>query len=125
MRLPIIAVLLTALPMATAMAQAPAAPSGQMPPGHPPMDQMQTAPKAEMNHSGTVEETLAASPYIYIHVKAADGEQWLAAPAVDLKKGTTIRWPDGMPMKNFFSKTLQRNFDTVFFVTAVEVVPGK
>ena len=125
MRLSIFATLFTVLPLATALAQAPAAPSGQMPPGHPPMDQMQTAPKAEMNHSGTVEETLAANPYIYIHVKATDGDQWLAAPAIDVKKGATIRWPDGMPMKNFFSKTLQRNFDTVYFVTGVEAVPGK
>ncbi len=129
MRLPLLATLFVVIPLATSVAQMPTGPMpmGKMPPGHPAIGQGQghgTA-KAEMNHSGTVEEVLSANPYVYIRVKEGSDDKWLAAPAIDLKPGAAIRWPDGMPMKNFFSKTLQRNFESVDFVEAVEPVPAK
>lgn len=123
MRLTSLAVVLAVIPLTASFAQSsqtPAAPAGKMPAGHPSFEQMQPAGKAEMKHTGTVQEILAASPYIYIHVNGAEGDQWLAAPSIDLKKGATIRWPDGMPMNGWFSKSLNRKFDTVYFVTGVE-----
>ena len=124
MRLPVLAALLTILPATVGMAQMPMGqtPMGQMPPGHPPIGQ--SAPMA-MSHTGTVTETIPASGYVYIHVTGPEGDQWLAAPATELPKGTTIRWPDGMIMPNYHSKTLDRTFDKVFFIAGVETVPAK
>ena len=122
MRLPVFVLTLALVP-AAALAQMPTGPmpNGKLPPGHPSMSQSQPAPDAaEMKNSGTVLETLAASPYLYIHAQKLDGDVWLAAPAIELKTGQTIRWPDGMEMTKFFSKTLNRTFDTVYFVSAVQ-----
>jgi len=122
MRLPVFVLTLALVPAAV-LAQMPTGPmpNGKMPPGHPALGQSQPAPEAaEMKQIGTVLETLAASPYVYIHAQKTDGDVWLAAPAIELKIGQTIRWPDGMQMTKFFSKTLNRTFDTVFFVPAVQ-----
>jgi hypothetical protein len=106
------AVLLTvAAPMAVCRA-------GDLPSGHPPVGQGPTVGPA--NHTGDVLEAIPAAGYVYLHVKGADGDEWLAAPANDLKPGAKIRWNDGMIMKNFTSKTLQRTFATIRFVEVAE-----
>ncbi|MDR3440205.1 hypothetical protein [Telmatospirillum sp.] len=124
MRLPLLAALLTIAPVTICLAQMPTgqSPMGQLPSGHPPIGQ--TAPAAA-THTGTVLETIPASSYVYIHVNGDAGDQWLAAPAIELKNGSTIRWPEGMLMANYHSKTLDRTFEKVFFIGGVEVVPAK
>ncbi|HIJ62514.1 MAG TPA: hypothetical protein HPQ04_07475 [Rhodospirillaceae bacterium] len=122
MRLPVFVLTLALIPAAV-MAQMPTGPmpNGKLPPGHPNTGQAQPAPPAaEMTNSGVVQETIAASPYVYIRAQQIGGEIWLAAPAIELKTGQTIRWPDGMVMNKFFSKTLNRTFDTVYFVSVVQ-----
>jgi hypothetical protein len=124
MRLPFFAALLTLAPITVCLAQMPMgqSPMGQMPAGHPPVGQNAPAPAI---HSGTVLETIPASNYIYIHVNGDAGDQWLAAPATELKTGATIRWPEGMLMANYHSKTLDRTFEKVYFIGGVEVVAAK
>lgn len=123
MRLPFLAVLLTIAPMAVSFAQMPMGQTPmQMPAGHPPIDK--NAPTGP-THTGTVLETIPASNYVYIHVNGDAGDQWLAAPATEIKKGATIRWPEGMLMSNFHSKTLSRDFEKVYFIGGVEIVSDK
>jgi hypothetical protein len=123
MRLPFFAALLTVAPLSIAFAQMPMSqPGGQLPAGHPPIGQSAPAPAI---HTGTVLETIPASNYVYIHVNGDAGDQWLAAPATELKNGAAIRWPEGMLMANFFSKTLNRTFEKVYFIGSVEVVAAK
>ena len=131
MRLPVVVaafVLATAsLPVAVFAAEnppaVPAAPT-TMPAGHPAMGSMMAAPAAspKATHAGSVTEILPAGPYIYIHAKGAEGEEWLAASALDLKPGASIKWNDGSIMNNYQSKSLNRTFDKVRFVEVVEVV---
>jgi len=116
MRLFTLALLCVALPLGAGQAQMG---NSTLPPGHPPIDRMPPAPT--LSHSGTVLETLAAPPYVYIRVKGESGDAWLAAPAVGLAKGTKIRWPDGLAMANFHSKMMDRTFDSVTFVDSVAV----
>ncbi len=100
-----------AAPMAASQA-------GDLPAGHPPLDQnRQSTPPS---HSGEVVEAIPVASYIYLHVKGADGDEWLAAPATDLQPGAKIRWNDGAIMHNFTSKTLNRTFETIRFVEVVE-----
>jgi hypothetical protein len=120
MRLPVLAFLVTATAATACLAQMPTgqqSPAGQLPPGHPPIDQ--SAPSGTL-HSGTVLETIPTGPYVYVRVKTGDGEQWLAAPATELKTGAKVQWPEGMLMANYHSKTLDRTFEQVFFVSKVE-----
>ena len=93
--------------------------AADLPPGHPPIDQM-TMPAP--SHAGTVEEIIPAKPYVYLRVKENGESQWLAAPEIAVAVGSQVRWADGMPMTNFQSKTLNRTFEKVLFVMRVEPV---
>ena len=107
-----LALCLTA-PVAVALA-------ADLPPGHPAVTP--GTKTVAVNHSGTVLEAIPAAGYVYLHVKGADGDEWLAATAVDVKPGAKVRWNDGMVMKNFTSKTLKRTFPAVRFVEVLEPV---
>jgi hypothetical protein len=97
---------------AAVAADAPAAPAGHA-----------AAKQAtEFAHKGKVLSSINASIYTYIEV--ADGAKtvWLAAPTVTVKKGDTVGFDDGSIMTNFFSKSLNRTFETVIFVAKVVVL---
>ena len=86
--------------------------------GHP-----TTAPSApsagSLPNKGKVVSVIDASIYTYIEVSQGDKVIWLAAPAVALKKDDNIRFSDGVEMKDFHSKTLDRTFPSILFVNAV------
>ncbi len=112
---------ITSLAAAVALslvASAAVASAADLPAGHPALGQL--SKEVTVNHTGTVLEALPAAGYVYLHVKGADGDEWLAATAVAVKPGAKIRWNDGMIMKNFTSKTLKRTFASVRFVEVVE-----
>ena len=92
--------------------------AADLPPGHPKVGQ--GTKTVAVNHSGTVLEAIPAAGYVYLHVKGADGDEWLAATSIDVKPGAKVRWNDGMVMKNFTSKTLKRTFASVRFVEVLE-----
>jgi len=92
--------------------------AADLPAGHPPLDQARQATPA--THSGEVLETLPASSYLYIRVKGAEGEEWLAAMSVDVKVGNKIKWNDGSIQRNFSSPSLNRKFESVRFVEVIE-----
>jgi len=117
MRISTLALAILVVPAAAALAQQPPA-DKPLPPGHPPLDGATTAAPAVIHH-GTVLETIDVAPYVYVHVKGDNGEEWLAAPATPLAKGAAINWPDGLAMTNFHSKSLDRTFDKVTFITTV------
>jgi len=69
---------------------------------------------------GIVKEFINTSGYIYILVNNGEKEIWIAAPQTELQKGDTVSIPKGMTMPNYHSKTLDRTFDTVLFVNAIQ-----
>ncbi|MDC1288189.1 hypothetical protein N8198_09925 [Gammaproteobacteria bacterium] len=71
-------------------------------------------------HSGVVVEYLNAAGYSYIRVEENGANVWLAAPETDLEIGQSIRWDGGSPMRNFFSRSLDRNFDEIIFISTVQ-----
>jgi len=73
-------------------------------------------------NQGKVLETMDASIYTYMQVSSDKGPIWLAASKVKVAKGDTIGYPNGAVMKNFFSPSLNRNFDTILFLDKVEVL---
>ncbi|HWR97953.1 MAG TPA: hypothetical protein VN317_05980 [Candidatus Methanoperedens sp.] len=114
-------------------APAPVTPGSepQMPAGHPPTTgapagapagmpaAMPAAPSAGKLITGKVVETMDAGSYTYVQVDDGKAKLWAAAPQFAVKKGDTVTVPEGMPMANYKSTTLNRTFDVVYFVSAI------
>ena len=102
--------------------------SAETPPGHPPvdhkamMDQIgQSGSDSDFNLQGKAVSVLPVSGYIYIEVAPAEGENvWMAVPEdVVVKEGDTVHYREGPVMKDFKSKSLNRTFPSVMFLSRV------
>lgn len=69
---------------------------------------------------GTVAETIQAGGYVYI--KLEEQGVWIAANNFAVSKGDNIQYSGGAEMRNFTSKTLERTFESIFFVQNAFVV---
>jgi len=90
----------------------------------PSMQGAQPAPAAQSaspGKSGKVLETMNAAGYTYVQVDTGKEKFWAAAPEVKVKVGDSVAVPEGMPMPNYESKTLNRKFDMVYFVPALMI----
>jgi hypothetical protein len=65
--------------------------------------------------TGTIVETMNVSGYTYMLVLNGAEKTWVAIPATTVEKGATVNYYEGMVMKNFTSKTLNRTFDAITF----------
>jgi len=67
------------------------------------------------NIVGVVKETMDAGGYTYI-LLSVDGEtKWIAGPKTEVAIGGTISIAPPMPMNNFKSEALNREFETIYF----------
>ena len=99
-----------------------------LPAGHPGVDTKQggkAAPEMQLPQKARVISTIDAAPYTYLEVMQNKKTLWLAANAVPAKKGDVIRFDNGMVMTDFHSKTLNRTFPSVLFVSRVVVTKEK
>jgi len=83
---------------------------------------MQLAANDQYPHSGKVIDTMDASIYTYMEVSENGKTIWLAAPTTVVKKGDTVGFDEGSPMANFYSKSLNRTFDVIYFVGKAGVI---
>jgi hypothetical protein len=67
--------------------------------------------------SGKVIETTNAANYTYVLVDTGAQKKWAAAPQFPVKAGDSITIEEGMPMPNYHSKTMNRDFDVVYFTS--------
>ncbi len=81
----------------------------------------QAAQPAAMGKTGTVVETMNSGGYTYIQFDTGTEKLWAAAPEFVVKVGDPVIVPDGMPMQNHTSKTLDRTFELIYFVDSVMV----
>ncbi len=94
---------------------APAATPAQ--PASPHMAQGQMGQQAMGNSlTGTVMETIDASGYVYVHLDTGKEKVWAAGPPAPIKKGDKLTIATSMPMQNFHSKALNRDFPVLYFV---------
>jgi hypothetical protein len=104
----------------------PAAPHGGMtikpgasvPPGHSgdiPADN-------NLINNSKVLDVLETDMYTYLQVTSEKGPQWIAVYKTPVEKGATVRFSNGVMMTKFFSKALNRTFDTIIFVDSLEKV---
>ena len=81
--------------------------------------------------SGKVVETTNVAGYTYILVDTSAKKKWVAAPAFPVKVNDAVTITTAMAMPNYHSKTLNRDFDVVYFTGGVTVngvqpkVPGE
>jgi hypothetical protein len=71
--------------------------------------------------TGTVLETMNAGGYTYVQVDTGSETIWAASPEFAVQAGDAVIIPEGMPMVNHRSNTLDRTFDLVYFVDGVMV----
>lgn len=69
--------------------------------------------------TGTVLETMNAAGYTYVQVDDGQKKVWAAAPEFSVAVGDNVIVPDGMPMNNYHSKSLDRDFEVVYFVDSI------
>jgi hypothetical protein len=72
--------------------------------------------------TGKVIETMDAGRYTYVQVAYGDEKVWAAAPHFEVGIGDSVVVPDGAPMRDHYSKTLDRTFDLVYFVPFIALV---
>lgn len=73
-------------------------------------------------HPFTVKEILPAGSYMYLRVDEAGKEEWIAVVKVPVAVGQKYSYADAAPMKQFFSKELNRTFPEVLFVSKLKVL---
>ena len=75
--------------------------------------------------TGKVIETTNTSDYTYALIDTGTEKKWAAAPRFQVKVGDTASVTAGMPMPKYHSKTLNRDFDVVYFTDRVSVNGGQ
>jgi len=97
---------------ASTKAQASAAPSPAAPDAMP-------QPAAGTTFAGKVVETMEAGTYTYVRVASGDREIWAASSHFNVAVGEQVVVPLDMPMENFHSDTLNRDFEVIYFAGAI------
>jgi hypothetical protein len=86
-----------------------------------------TTPKNTMPHqnaaahvanmvTGKTIETFNAGGFTYVQITTPKESLWAAGPLTPIKKDDEVSFSRNMLMKNFHSKTLNRNFEAIYFV---------
>jgi len=75
--------------------------------------------------SGKVAETMDAGGYTYVLVDTGTNKLWAAAAKFFVKAGDAVAVSQAMPMADFHSKTLNRDFPVIYFASSVKVNGGK
>ncbi|HVU23852.1 MAG TPA: hypothetical protein VHE13_06975 [Opitutus sp.] len=80
--------------------------------------------EADATFAGRVVQTMDADRYTYVEVDTGSHRLWAASTHVVVHPGDTVAVQGGMPMINFHSKVLKRDFDLVYFTGKLLVNPG-
>lgn len=72
-------------------------------------------------YNGTVVETMNTAGYTYVLVDTGKEKIWAAAPEFQVKVGDLVTVSQGALMENYESKTLNRTFDRIYFVSRITV----
>jgi hypothetical protein len=79
---------------------------------------------AENGFTGKVLETTNTAGYTYVLVDTGTQKHWAAANEFEVKTGDVVKVSPGVPMSNYHSKTLNRDFDMVYFTGSIKIAGG-
>jgi hypothetical protein len=71
--------------------------------------------------SGKVVETTNTAGYTYVLVDTGGKKLWVAAAKFAVQPGDTVAVAAGIPMVNYHSQSMNRDFDVVYFTGGVVV----
>jgi len=106
-------------------------PGMSMPSGHPdvgmgaPHDMPSGVPSGVALQRATVVSSIDVPQFTYIEVEQDGKTRWLAGTSIEVKKGDVVEFAEDSTIDNFTSKTLNRTFDTLTFISHAEVVKGE
>lgn len=83
-----------------------------------PADHQAMAGKAANMVYGKVVQAMDVENYTYVEIDNGDKKYWAAGPKTDLKKGDMIAINTSMPFTDFESKSLNKKFKVIYFVSA-------
>ncbi len=67
---------------------------------------------------GAVTEIINVSGYTYAEVNTGSNKVWAAGPTTELKTGDTVAFLTKMPMKDFHSESMNRDFPLIYFISS-------
>ena len=81
------------------------------------------ASPAGVKQGGIVREIVDAEGYTYLSLEDSEKIRfWVAVPAMDVKVGDGVEIFGATPMPNFYSKSLDKTFDTILFANSATVL---
>jgi hypothetical protein len=83
--------------------------------------QTNTAAAPERGFTGKVLETTNAAGYTYVLVDTGAKKVWAATTEFAVSPGDTVKVAPGMDMPKYHSRTLNRDFDSVYFTGSITV----
>lgn len=78
-----------------------------------------TPPPAVIPVSGKVLEILDGGNFIFVLIDRGDEQTWATMPATEIKVGENISLDNATQFGKFYSKSLDRTFDSLIFASAV------
>jgi hypothetical protein len=69
--------------------------------------------------TGSVAEAMNSGGYTYVRMQTGKDDVWIAATEFAVQVGERLTVPLEMPMQDFHSKTLNRDFPLIYFVSQV------
>jgi len=89
-----------------------------------PANTAQSAPAQAMASNpnmweGTVIETMNSGGYTYVYIDTGSEKIWAAGPQTEVAEGQVIVMDKGMAMPDFHAKSLDRDFDVIYFVGSI------
>lgn len=70
-------------------------------------------------HRGVVLEAVTGGGYTYLNIEENGEKFWIAGPQTSVSKGAEVSFSEQVWMPNFTSKTLNRTFEKILFVSGV------
>lgn len=75
--------------------------------------------------TGTVVETMDSGGYTYLQIENNGQKRWVAIPKATIKVGQQVKIALGVEMGQYFSKSLNRTFDSIYFTRGLAGNPGE
>ena len=72
--------------------------------------------------SGIVLQVLDVDNYTYLEIEEGDVTTWLATSSVGVSKGDRVEYKGGMEMRSFYSRQLDRTFNSILFLGGIQVI---
>lgn len=71
------------------------------------------------SHTVVTQEVIQSDSYTYLNVEENNVPFWIAINKTEMTPGEIFSFTGGLEMRNFKSKELQRTFDVIYFVGAI------